>query len=107
MGKRRIPEKQGGEPSDSLLSSVVVDEVDLHGLDGRMAEGRLEMFLQRCTASHPGAVVRVITGLGNRSEGDAILKPLVGRLLTGRLARYVTRFTMDSGGGAYRLKLGE
>ena len=31
-----------------------------------------------------GAVVRIITGRGNRSEGAAVLRPLVAQLLDGR-----------------------
>jgi hypothetical protein len=47
------------------------------------------MFLLRCSRTRPGAVVRVITGRGNRSAGPAVLQPLVGRLLRGPLSRYV------------------
>ena len=105
MGKRRIPEVQSGEPIDSLLGKPVVAEVDLHGLDARGAELRLESFLMRVAVTSPGEVVRVITGRGNRSEGAAVLRPLVAQLLDGRLKRFVARYRLDSGSGAYVLQI--
>jgi DNA-nicking Smr family endonuclease len=104
MGKRRIPLKSLTEPIDSLLVRTVEDEVDLHGLDSHGAEVRLEGLLARW-AHRPGIVVRVITGRGNRSDGSAVLKPLVGRLLAGRLADRVEKFTLDPSGGAYLIQV--
>jgi DNA-nicking Smr family endonuclease len=105
MGKRRIPLKSSTEPTDSILAKPVEAETDLHGLDARGAEVRLESFLSRVAQSKPGAVVRVITGRGNRSEGGAVLKPRVRDLLDGRLARYVERYTLEPGGGAYLVQV--
>lgn len=104
MGKRRIPEKSLSEPIDSLLVRTVEDQVDLHGLDSRGAEIRLEGLLARW-ASRPGAVVRVITGRGNRSDGSAVLKPLVGKLLSGRLAPRVQKYTLEPNGGSYLIQV--
>ena len=104
MGKRRIPEKSADEPIDSLLVKAVEEETDLHGLDSHGAEVRLESFLMRW-AAEPGAVVRVITGRGNRSDGSAVLKPLVGKLLVGKFARYVRRHTLEPTGGSYLVQL--
>jgi DNA-nicking Smr family endonuclease len=100
MGRRRAPLKTG-DPIDSLLAKAVDASTDLHGLDALTAEVRLEAYLTRWSASRPGAVVRVITGRGNRSGGRPVLKPLVRELLEGRLARYVNRWTVEPGGGAY------
>ena len=105
MGKRRIPLKTSTDPIDSLLGKPVEAETDLHGLDARSAEFKLESFLHRMAQTKPGTVVRVITGRGNRSEGGAVLKPLVRDLLDGRLAKHVEKHTIESGGGAYLVQL--
>jgi DNA-nicking Smr family endonuclease len=105
MGRRRIPKVESAEPIDSLLGRPVVAVVDLHGLDAKSAELRLEHFLMRVTVTSPGLVVRVITGRGNRSDEGSVLLPLVGRLLDGRLRRYAGRYRMDTGGGAYLVQL--
>lgn len=90
---------------DSLLVKPVEDETDLHRLDARSAEIKLESFLMRWSRTKPTAVVRVITGRGNRSDSGPVLQPLVRELLRGRLGRYVKRFTMDAGGGAFLLEV--
>src|SRR5205085_2981411 len=90
-------------PIDSIIGKPVVAEVDLHGLDARSAEVRLESFLGRIT---PGAVVRVITGRGNRSEGPAVLRPLVDQLLRGRLSRHVAQHRLEPGAGACLVEIG-
>jgi DNA-nicking Smr family endonuclease len=105
VGKRRVPEKTNADPIDSLLGKAVEGETDLHGLDARQAEVRLESFLGRWATTKPGSVVRVITGRGNRSGGEAVLKPLVDQLLRGRLAKYVAQHRIDPGGGAYLVQV--
>jgi hypothetical protein len=104
MGRRRAPLKTG-DPIDSLLARAVDASTDLHGLDARTAEVRLEAFLTRWSMSRPAAVVRVITGRGNRSGEGPVLKPLVRGLLDGRLSRYVSRWTIEPGGGAYVIEV--
>src|SRR5258708_3623735 len=99
MGKRRI-ETGKPMPVASLRAKPVEGETELHGLDAGGAAVTLESFLSRWSHSKPGVVIRVITGRGNRSDGDPVLKPLVRDLLDGRLARYVERYTMEQGGGA-------
>jgi DNA-nicking Smr family endonuclease len=66
---------------------------------------QLEAFLTRWALSKPGAVVRVITGRGNRSNGGPVLKPLVQTLLEARLTRLVQRYTIEAGGGAYLVQV--
>ena len=105
MGKRRIPLKTSTDPVDSLLAKPVEAELELHGLDARSAEFKLESFLFRMAQTKPGAVVRVITGRGNRSETGPVLKPLVRDLLDGRLAKHVERYTVDQGSGAYLVQV--
>ena len=104
MGKRRIPHKSATEPVNSLLVRTVEGEIDLHGLDARGAELRLESFLSRWSGK-PGKVVRVITGRGLRSDGAAVLKPLVDRLLRSRFATSVSQFQLTPDGGAYLVEM--
>jgi DNA-nicking Smr family endonuclease len=105
VGKRRIPLKTSTDPIDSLLAKPVEAVLDLHGEEARSAEFKLESFLFRLAKTRPGAVVRVITGRGNRSDSGPVLKPLVRDLLDGRLAKHVERYTMESGGGAYLVQV--
>ncbi|MBI4503684.1 MAG: Smr/MutS family protein [Gemmatimonadetes bacterium] len=107
MGKRRIPLKAETAPVDSLLGKPVEEETDLHGLDARGAELRVTLFIGRCAMTRSGAVVRIITGRGNRSDGGAVLKPLVNKLLTERLSEQVQRHVLEPGGGAYLVRLRE
>lgn len=105
MGKRRIPMKTSTDPVDSLLGKPVEAETDLHGLDAKSAEFKLESFLHRLAQTKPGSVVHIITGRGNRSESGPILKPLVRDLLDGHLAKHVERYTVEAGGGAYLVQV--
>jgi DNA-nicking Smr family endonuclease len=105
MGRRRPPATQPPAARVQLHAAVVEDERDLHELTAAEAELELELFLAGLSRSRPGAVVRVITGRGNRSRGDPVLRPLVRRLLEGRLAPLVEDFAVESGGGAYRVRL--
>jgi len=52
MGKRRVPQVRAASPR-TLQGSVIVDELDLHGLTVHQAELRLESFLVRVAASEP------------------------------------------------------
>jgi len=105
VGKRRLTGPAPSGSTDSLHGKPVEAESDLHGLDARAAEIRLESFLTRMAATRPGAVVRVITGRGNRSDGPPVLQPLVRELLDGRLARHVARSALEPGGGAYLVQV--
>ncbi len=105
MGKRRIPVKDGGEPTDVLQGKPVEAELDLHTLDGMTAEQTLSIFLERVVHTNPGRVVRVITGRGNRSAGMPILQPLVRRLLAAEVGNRVNRFVPDAGGGAFLIEI--
>ena len=105
MGKRRLETGQPAVAVDSLLGKPVEGELDLHGHDSRSAEVALESFISRWSQTRSGAVVRVITGRGNRSGGAPVLQPVVARLLAGRLAQYVNRHTVDRGGGAFLVQV--
>ncbi len=105
MGRRRPRPPKPPSPSDSLHFAVVVDEKDLHHLTAAEAEVQLESFLLGWSRHRPGAVVRVITGRGNRSAGGPVLQPRVRELLAGRLARLVEDYALESGAGAYRVRV--
>jgi DNA-nicking Smr family endonuclease len=84
---------------------VVEDERDLHELTAAEAALELERFLVGWSRSHPGAVVRVITGRGTHSRRRPVLPPLVRSLLAGRLARWVEDYSAEPGGGAFRIRV--
>ena len=107
MGKRRTMKPEPSGPSGSLHGAVVADTLDLHGENSVTAERRLESFLVRYHRTQPGAVVRVITGRGTRSEDGPVLPGIVTQLLDGGLQRYVSDFTVDHGGGAYLVRVRE
>jgi DNA-nicking Smr family endonuclease len=88
-----------------LHSAIVEDERDLHHLTGTEAAVQLEAFLIGWSRRRSGAVVRVITGRGNRSPEGPVLRPLVRDLLVGRLAPVVEDYVTESGGGAYVIRV--
>ena len=78
MGRRRPRSAKPSGPSHSLHAAVVEDERDLPSLTAAEAAVQLESFLVGWSRRRPGAVVRVITGKGNRSQGGPVLKPACG-----------------------------
>jgi DNA-nicking Smr family endonuclease len=88
-----------------LHAAVVEDEIDLHFLTAAEAAVRLEVFLRGWSRRRPGAVLRVITGKGNRSSQGPVLQPRVRELLKGPLAPLVADYVAESGGGAYRVRV--
>jgi DNA-nicking Smr family endonuclease len=105
MGKRRPRSPAPSGPVRTLHAAVVEDERDLHHLTAEEAALELEIFLVGWSRRRPGAVVRVITGRGNRSPGGPVLRPLVRRLLAGRLAAVVEQSSVEAGGGAYLVRV--
>ncbi len=108
MGQRRprTPKPSGPTgPTSKLHAAIVEDERDLHHLTAAEAAVQLETFLTGWSQRRAGAVVRVITGRGNRSPGGPVLLPLVRELLAGRLASKVEAFVVEAGGGAYLIRV--
>jgi DNA-nicking Smr family endonuclease len=105
MGRRRPRPGSPSGPTDSLHFAVVADEKDLHHLTAEQAELQLESFLLGWSRQRPGAVVRVITGRGNRSARGPVLQPRVRALLAGRLARFVEDYALEPGAGAFRVRV--
>jgi DNA-nicking Smr family endonuclease len=105
MGKRRPRSPGPSGPTGSLHAAIVDDERDLHHLTAAEAAVQLEAFLLGWSTRRSGAVVRVITGRGNRSPGGPVLRPLVRELLSGRLAPFVEASAVEAGGGAYLIRV--
>ena len=104
MGKRRIPRVRAATPR-TLRGSLVVDELDLHGLSVDQAERRLESFLTRVAAREPNGVVRIVTGKGTRSDGPPQIRDMVLEALGGWLADSVGEWSIDVGAGAYLVRV--
>jgi DNA-nicking Smr family endonuclease len=105
MGKRRARSPKPSGPTGTLHVAIVEDERDLHQLTAAEAAAQLEAFLLGWSSRRSGAVVRVITGRGNRSPGGPVLRPLVRELLAGRLAPVVEDWVVETGGGAYLIRV--
>ena len=105
MGKRRPRSPAPSGPIGTLHTALVDDERDLHDLTAAEATAQLEHFLLGWSARKSGAVVRVITGRGNRSPDGPVLRPLVRELLAGRLAPLVEDYVVEAGGGAYLIRV--
>ena len=105
MGKRRPRSPAASGPIGTLHAAIVDDERDLHELTAAEAAAQLEQFLLGWSQRRSGAVVRVITGRGNRSPGGPVLRPLVRELLAGRLAPVVADYVLETGGGAYLVRV--
>jgi DNA-nicking Smr family endonuclease len=105
MGRRRPRSAKPSGPSHSLHAAVVDDERDLHFLTAAEAAVQLESFLVGWSRRRAGVVVRVITGKGNRSQGGPVLQPRVRELLVGRLSPVVEDHALESGGGAFLIRV--
>jgi DNA-nicking Smr family endonuclease len=105
MGRRRPRSPKPPDRPATLHAAVVDEERDLHHLTAAEAALALESFLLGWSRRRPGAVLRVITGRGNRSPGGPVLQPLVRSLLSGRLAPVVAETAVEAGGGAYLVRV--
>lgn len=78
--------------------------LDLHGHTADEALRRAEAWL-RDRQRDGVRTVRVVTGRGTRSAGPPVLRGEVGALLDSLRGSLVSYFTLDSGGGAFRVEL--
>jgi hypothetical protein len=62
-------------------------------------------FLTEWAQRQPGAVLRIITGKGNRSMDGPVLLEAVGDLLRKQLGERITDMIRDSGGGGWLVRL--
>jgi len=100
VGRRRFTEPEPSGPIDTLHGAAAVAELDLHGETADSGSQKVEWFLDRWAREQPGAVVRIITGKGNRSTARAVLLPMVRDLLNGAAAHRVEDWTTERGGGS-------
>ena len=104
QGRKRRDDDEPPVPR-TLHTEPIVGELDLHGATAEEAERRLEMLLERVTATSPGEVVRVVTGRGAGSAGQPVLQAVVRDALNGWLRHRVAEWAVDVGGGAYLVRV--
>ena len=99
--KRRTP----GTPSLAPEAwGEVHPTLDLHGHTADEAVRRAEAWL-RALQREGVRTARVVTGRGTRSAGPPVLRGEVGAMLEALRGSLVSYFTLDSGGGAFRVEL--
>lgn len=94
-GTPSIPRETWGEVHPTL---------DLHGHTADQALRRAEAWL-RDRQRDGVRTVRLVTGRGTRSAGPPVLRGEVGAMLEALRGSLVSYFTLDSGGGAFRVEL--
>jgi DNA-nicking Smr family endonuclease len=104
MGKRRPTHVPPPELPPTLHGVVPDLTVDLHGMRTHQAQRRVESLLATCSQRPLGAVIRIVTGKGNRSSGTPVLLGLVEELL--RDDPRVTEMVRDAGGGGWLIRTG-
>jgi len=105
MGKRRrIPLVQP-DPVKTLHGSFPVDTLDLHGCTADEGERRVRDFIEAWRRREPGAILRIITGKGLRSQGPPVLIGRVRELLAGPLSPLVDDYVVETGGGSYLVRI--
>lgn len=111
MGKRRPARVDPPELPDTLIGAFPDHEVDLHGLSAAQATRRVDSLLTTWLRRKPGAVLKIVTGLGNRSHGGPVLLYAVEDFLRAELARdegrRITEMTRASGGGGWMVRVAE
>lgn len=106
MGYKRVARIDQTNPpgSGGLSHAIAVDELDLHGMKVVQARRRIGSFLRAAARTHPGAVVRIITGRGRHSPGAPALGPALEEELS-RLTALVAEFRPAPDGGSYLIRL--
>lgn len=88
-----------------LLVESPVEKLDLHGMNARQAETRVQFFFERHATTSQGRVVHVITGKGTRSEGAPVLPTLVREMLQDDLDEMVFEWAGLHGGGGFAARI--
>ena len=107
MGKRRTGKPLPSDIGGSLHSALPDAEVDLHGLTRDQALRRGEMLLDTWQRRGEGAVLRIVTGRGRHSDGEAVLLHAVGELLREELDDRISDLARDVGGGGWLVRMRE
>lgn len=99
MARRKRPAGRPPQPWGEVHPTL-----DLHGHTADEAVRRTEAWLRE--RQRDGVrTVRVVTGRGTRSAGPPVLRGEIGALLESLRGSLVSYFTLDSGGGAFRVEL--
>lgn len=106
MGKRRPSEPLPSDIRGSLHGALPDAEVDLHGLTEAQALKRVDMLLHTWARREGGFVLRIITGRGRHSDGEAVLLHAVGDRLRDELGGWVVEMARDAGGGGWLVRVG-
>jgi hypothetical protein len=101
---RRKRRRSGSAPPPVPAGDEFLPTLDLHGETADAAVRRTRSWLRELQRDGLRAV-RVVTGRGSRSAGPPVLRGEVGALLEGLRGSVVSYFTLDSGGGAFRVEL--
>jgi len=105
MGKRRTAKPLRSRLAETLHGAVADAEVDLHGMRRADALRRVDGFRDTWQRQPSATVLRLITGKGTHSEGDAVLLGAVGDRLREELGDRIADVTLDSGGGGWLVRL--
>ena len=97
MTRRRRPHGPGERGTVHPL-------LDLHGLTAAEASARAERWLRDQAAQGERTVV-IVTGRGNRSRGQPVLRPEIEHLLSTFPGGAVEGWEPDEGGGSFRVRL--
>lgn len=106
MGKRRTARPLQSEIRDSLHAAFPDAEIDLHGMRREQALARVDHLLDTWARRGERPVLRIVTGKGNRSEGEAVLLHAVGERLRRELGGSIAEMARDAGGGGWLVRLG-
>lgn len=88
----------------TLLGSLAAAELDLHGARADAAERRARDFLVTWSRREPGAVVRIVTGRGNRSPGPPVLRGRVADVIADS-PDVVAEHVLEPSGGSFLVKV--
>jgi len=105
VGKRRTARPLQSEIRDSLHAAFPDAEIDLHGLSRAQAVQRVQLLFDTWERRGGRPVLRIITGKGNRSEGDAVLLSAVEAFLREELGGRVAEMAHDAGGGGWLVRM--
>lgn len=103
MGKRRPTYVPPPELPPSLVGAHPDFTVDLHGMRAHQAVQRVENLLDTWARRQPGAVLRIVTGKGNRSAEGPVLLGAVEEVLRGDPR--VRDMVLDAGGGGWLVRV--
>ena len=105
MGKRRKLPVVQPDPVRTLHGSNPVATLDLHGFTAAQGERRVRDLVESWRRRQPGAVLRIVTGKGRRSEAAPVHLERVPELLSGAVGAEVEEFVLEAGGGSYLVRL--